>query len=72
MANTPLNTASIDIGMFCLSLMGINVANLIRDAYRVLKPTGILKIVEVRSRFEQGSNIMINLFWINLLSLCNN
>ena len=56
MAHTPLTTASVDIGVFCLSLMGTNVADFIREAYRVLKPKGILKIAEVRSRFEEGSN----------------
>jgi ribosomal RNA-processing protein 8 len=58
MANTPLKTASVDIGVFCLSLMGTNVADFVREAYRVIKPNGFLKIAEVRSRFEEGSNNM--------------
>jgi ribosomal RNA-processing protein 8 len=56
MAHTPLTTASVDIGVFCLSLMGTNVADFVREAYRVLRPDGVLKVAEVRSRFEEGSN----------------
>jgi ribosomal RNA-processing protein 8 len=53
-ANTPLKDATVDIGVFCLSLMGTNLADFIREAHRVLKDRGILHIAEVRSRFEEG------------------
>lgn len=53
-ANTPLNNASVDIGVFCLSLMGTNLADFIREAHRVLKEDGVLHIAEVRSRFEDA------------------
>jgi len=56
MANTSLQTASVDVGVFCLALMGINIADFIREAHRVLKKDGILKIAEVRSRFEGSSD----------------
>jgi ribosomal RNA-processing protein 8 len=49
---TPLSDGSVDVGVFCLSLMGTNLADFIREAHRVLKPNGILHIAEVRSRFE--------------------
>jgi ribosomal RNA-processing protein 8 len=49
---TPLSDRSVDVGVFCLSLMGTNLADFIREAHRVLKPHGILHIAEVRSRFE--------------------
>lgn len=52
MANVPLPNQSVDVGVFCLALMGTNLADFVREAHRVLKPNGILKIAEVRSRFE--------------------
>lgn len=55
MANTPLTKSSVDIAVFCLALMGTNLADFVREAHRVLKPTGRLKIAEVRSRFESKS-----------------
>jgi ribosomal RNA-processing protein 8 len=51
-AHTPLNEESVDIGIFCLSLMGTNLSDFIREAHRVLKHQGRLHIAEVRSRFE--------------------
>jgi ribosomal RNA-processing protein 8 len=51
-AHTPLDEGSVDIGIFCLSLMGTNLSDFIREAHRVLKPQGRLHIAEVRSRFE--------------------
>jgi len=48
----PLKSASVDITVFCLSLMGTNIADFLKEAHRILKPGGILKIAEVRSRFE--------------------
>jgi ribosomal RNA-processing protein 8 len=57
MAAVPLPDASVDIVVFCLSLMGKNLNDFIREASRLLKPNGILKIVEVRSRFEDNKGI---------------
>ena len=48
----PLKNSSIDVGLFVLALMGTNIADFIREAHRVLTPNGVLKIAEVRSRFE--------------------
>jgi ribosomal RNA-processing protein 8 len=36
--------------------MGTNLADFIRDGYRVLKPDGRLSIAEVRSRFESPTS----------------
>ena len=51
-AHTPLISSTCDVVVFCLSLMGTNIADFLREAHRVLKPGGFLRIVEVRSRFE--------------------
>mmetsp|Transcript_35103 Transcript_35103/g.76846 ORF Transcript_35103/g.76846 Transcript_35103/m.76846 type:complete len:403 (-) Transcript_35103:65-1273(-) len=52
MSNVPLESDTVDIGVFCLALMGTNIADFVREAHRVLRPDGVLKIAEVRSRFE--------------------
>eukprot|EP00249_Psilotum_nudum_P018211 c26695_g1_i1 orf=353-1477(-) len=52
MANTPLGTSSVDVAVFCLSLMGTDYPRFLKEAYRVLKPSGLLLIAEVRSRFD--------------------
>ena len=52
MANVPLKNKSVDVCVFCLSLMGTNLADFIREAHRVLKDDGRVKIAEVRSRIE--------------------
>lgn len=55
MSNVPLKNGSVDIGVFVLALMGTNIADFIREAHRVLSPAGVLKIAEVRSRFESAN-----------------
>ena len=52
MANIPLENKSVDVCVFCLSLMGTNLADFIREAHRVLKDDGRVMIAEVRSRIE--------------------
>lgn len=37
MKNVPLKPSSCDIAVFCLSLMGINIAEFLCEAHRVLK-----------------------------------
>ena len=41
----------LDIGVFCLSLMGTNFPQFLKEANRVLLNGGILFIAEVMSRF---------------------
>ncbi|XP_036393140.1 ribosomal RNA-processing protein 8 [Megalops cyprinoides] len=52
MADVPLRDASVDIAVFCLSLMGTNLRDFLVEANRVLVMGGVLKIAEVASRFE--------------------
>ncbi|KAM9853278.1 uncharacterized protein rrp8 [Aulostomus maculatus] len=52
MADVPLKDRSVDIAVFCLSLMGTNLADFLAEANRVLKMGGVLKIAEVASRFD--------------------
>jgi ribosomal RNA-processing protein 8 len=55
MSNVPLPNATVDVAVFCLSLMGTNLADFVREAHRVLKSSGRLKIAEVKSRFASSS-----------------
>ncbi|XP_072390956.1 uncharacterized protein [Diabrotica undecimpunctata] len=52
MANVPLENNSVDVAVYCLSLMGTNLRDYLTEANRVLKVGGVLKIAEVESRFE--------------------
>ncbi|XP_013770114.1 ribosomal RNA-processing protein 8 [Pundamilia nyererei] len=58
MAHVPLNDASVDLAVFCLSLMGTNLADFLAEANRVLKKRGVLKIAEVASRFDNVRNFI--------------
>jgi len=51
-AKLPIPDSFFDIVIFCLSLMGTNYVEFLREAHRVLKPNGELKITEVVSRFS--------------------
>ncbi|OAG29711.1 ribosomal RNA-processing protein 8 [Nematocida displodere] len=48
--NIPLGNASVDIAICCLSLMGENAAPYVTEAHRILKPGGLFKVAEIRSR----------------------
>lgn len=50
-ANLDLPNESVDLAIFCLSLMGTNYQVFIRQALRVLKLGGYLMISEVVSRY---------------------
>ncbi|TNN01079.1 hypothetical protein fugu_010461 [Takifugu bimaculatus] len=58
MANVPLPDASVGIAVFCLSLMGVNLADFLAEANRVLMNGGFLKIAEVASRFDNVRNFI--------------
>jgi hypothetical protein len=48
----PLEDKVADYCVFCLSLMGTNLSDFIREANRVMKIDGVLKIAEVVSRID--------------------
>ncbi|XP_017959885.1 ribosomal RNA-processing protein 8 [Drosophila navojoa] len=50
--NTPLEARSLDVAVYCLSLMGTNLNDYLLEANRVLKLHGIVHIAEIQSRFE--------------------
>eukprot|EP00850_Spirogloea_muscicola_P022104 SM000277S10339 [mRNA] locus=s277:25737:28080:+ [translate_table: standard] len=52
MAHTPLASTSVDVAIFCLSLMGTDYPSYLEEARRVLASRGWLLIAEVRSRFD--------------------
>ncbi|KAG2384177.1 Ribosomal RNA-processing protein [Vigna angularis] len=52
---TPLASSSVNVAVFCLSLMGTNYQSYIEESNRVLKPGGWLLIAEVKSRFDPNT-----------------
>ncbi|XP_040282695.1 ribosomal RNA-processing protein 8 [Bufo bufo] len=52
MAKVPLAGSSVDVAVFCLSLMGKNLSDFLQEANRILKPGGVLLVAEVSSRFD--------------------
>ncbi|CAM9245074.1 unnamed protein product [Choristocarpus tenellus] len=62
MAHVPLRDGCVKVAVFCLSLMGTNLADFLREAHRVLQPGGVMKVAEVRSRFEGMEGGGVDLF----------
>ncbi|KAJ3183299.1 25S rRNA (adenine645-N1)-methyltransferase [Gaertneriomyces sp. JEL0708] len=60
-ANTPLPSESVDISIFSLSLMGVNYMDFIREAYRITKHGGTMKVAEVKSRFPDVEGFLVEL-----------
>jgi ribosomal RNA-processing protein 8 len=56
MANVPLGSKTVDVCVFCLALMGTNLADFLREAHRILKDDGRVMLAEVRSRIEYGES----------------
>eukprot|EP00322_Chrysochromulina_rotalis_P002028 CAMPEP_0115853194 /NCGR_PEP_ID=MMETSP0287-20121206/13379_1 /TAXON_ID=412157 /ORGANISM="Chrysochromulina rotalis, Strain UIO044" /LENGTH=301 /DNA_ID=CAMNT_0003307265 /DNA_START=67 /DNA_END=972 /DNA_ORIENTATION=+ len=54
-AHVPLADGSVHVAVFCLALMGSNFADFLREAHRLLKPRGLLKIAEVSSRITDAA-----------------
>ncbi|XP_072257045.1 ribosomal RNA-processing protein 8 [Pyxicephalus adspersus] len=58
MAEVPLSDETVDIAVFCLSLMGKNLSDFLNEANRVLKMGGVLLVAEVSSRFDEIRQFM--------------
>lgn len=60
-ASLPLQSSSVDVAVFCLSLMGVDYGSFIEEAARVLKVKGWLWIAEVQSRcMDDKGNSMLD------------
>ena len=53
MAHVPLEDSTLDVAVFSLSLMGLNYADYLKEAYRTLKFGGLLKIAEPINRWQE-------------------
>ena len=49
-SQTRLPNGCLNVAVFCLSLMGTNYLDFLREAHRTLAPRGLLRIAEVASR----------------------
>ena len=51
-SDVPLKGGVVDIVVFCLALMGTNYPDFLREAHRIVKLGGRLKIAEITSRIK--------------------
>jgi ubiquinone/menaquinone biosynthesis C-methylase UbiE len=57
----PLDDNSINVAIYCLSLMGTNYIDFLKEAHRVLRNGGALRIAEVKSRFSDVDEFIASL-----------
>lgn len=57
--NVPLGDSSVNIAVFCLSLMGVNFIDFIREAKRILVSGGILIVAEIISRVVEMKKFIL-------------
>jgi ubiquinone/menaquinone biosynthesis C-methylase UbiE len=62
MSSVPLESNTLDDAVFCLSLMGANFTDYLREAHRTLKVDGTLHIWEAESRFGDVDQFCNDLF----------
>lgn len=55
MSNTGMKEEILDVAVFSLSLMGINWQDYIKEAFRLLRNGGLLKIAETSSGWEENN-----------------
>lgn len=56
--NVPLESESVDVVIFCLSLMGKNFVEFLSESRRILKPEGILIVCEISSRITSKNSFL--------------
>ncbi|KAF4741766.1 25S rRNA (adenine645-N1)-methyltransferase [Perkinsus olseni] len=54
MADVPLEDGALDVAVFCLALMGVDWPSFVKEAWRCLKPGGVLWVAEVQSRISDS------------------
>lgn len=52
MSSVPLNSHEVDAVVFCLSLMGSNYLDYLKEAFRIIKPYGNLFICEPKKKID--------------------
>ncbi|XP_063928055.1 ribosomal RNA-processing protein 8-like [Zophobas morio] len=70
-SNVPLSSASLDIAVYCLALMGTNFIDFLIEGHRVLKLGGTLKVAEVASRITSIKRLisLFNLIGFKIVEL---
>jgi len=63
MSSVPLPDESVDVVVFCLSLMGTNIKDFLFEAGRILKMGGVMKIAELESRLQTLEVDFIKKVW---------
>ena len=53
MSNVPLKDQDVDAVVFCLSLMGSNYIDYIKESFRIIKPFGNIFICEPKKKLEK-------------------
>lgn len=61
MASVPLAMKVVDVVVFCLSLMGSNIHDFLKEANRVLRIGGMLYVAEVESRCQNTQEFLKNI-----------
>jgi hypothetical protein len=61
MACVPLESETLDVAIFTLSLMGANFTEYLQEAHRTLKLDGLLHIIEVTERFHNRDRFIRDL-----------
>lgn len=59
MSKVPLKSATVQVVVFCLSLMGTNIKDFLLESTRILEVGGLLKIAELESRFQGQEQLFI-------------
>ena len=59
-SDIPLENNKVDISVFCLSLMGSNYKEYLKEGYRILKPYGNMFLVEPQKKWENNSEKLIS------------